>query len=93
MVSTLDIFSRQHIGDSLFFSNKHLTFGNNLHEMSFCFLGKNTKMFKLSAETKINIQRFEIFFLFFPENKKPVFLGGQYQLVIVCGISPESEKG
>ena len=73
MVSTLDIFSRQHIGDSVFFSNKHLTFGDNLHEMSFCFLGKNTKMFKLSAETKFNIQRFEIFFLIFPRKQKPVF--------------------
>ena len=92
MVSTLDIFSRQHIGDSVFFSNKHLTFGDNLHEMSFCFLGKNTKMFKLSAETKFNIQRFEIFFLIFPRKQKPVFLG-QYQLVIACEISPESEKG
>ena len=76
MVSTLDIFSRQHIGDILFFSNKHLTFGDNLHEMLFCSLGKNTKMFKLSAETKFNIQRFEIFFLFFPENKNLFFLGG-----------------
>ena len=26
-------------------------------------------MFRLSAETKFNIQHFEIFFLFFPENK------------------------
>ena len=31
-------------------------------------------MFKLSAETKFNIQRFEIFFLFFPENKNLLFL-------------------
>ena len=59
--------------------------------VKFCFLGKNTKMFKLSAETKFNIQHFEIFFLFFPENKN-LFFGGQYQLVIACGISPESEK-
>ena len=59
MVSTLDIFSRQHIGDSLFFSNKHLTFGDNLHEMSnsvlkyfsyfsqktkTCFLGDNINL-------------------------------------------------
>ena len=73
MVSTLDIFSRQHIGDSLFFSNKHLTFGDNLHEMSNSVLGKNTKMFKLSAETKFNIQHFEIFFLFFPQNKNLLF--------------------
>ena len=59
-------------------------------------------MFKLSAETKFNIQHFEIFFLFFPENKNLFFFGGgggggagpgQYQLVIACGISPESEKG
>ena len=49
------------------------------------------KMFKLSAETKFNIQHFEIFFLFFPENKNLLF-GGQYQLVLACGISPESEK-
>ena len=34
-------------------------------------------MFKLSAETKFNIQHFEIFFLFFPENKN-LFFGGQY---------------
>ena len=74
MVSTLDIFSRQHIRDSLFFSNKHLIFGDNLHEMSNSVsLGKNTKMFKLSAETKFNIQHFEIFFLFFPENKNLFF--------------------
>ena len=56
-------------------------------------------MFKLSAETKFNIQHFEIFFLFFPENKNLFFWGGggrgggQYQLVMACGISPESEKG
>ena len=68
-------------------------------------------MLKLSAETKFNIQHFEIFFLFFPENKNMFFcfffvfffLGGggvgwgggsgQYQLVIACGISPESGKG
>ena len=43
--------------------------------VKFCFLGKNTKMFKLSAETKFNIQHFEIFFLFFPENKNLFFLG------------------
>ena len=49
-------------------------------------------MFKLSAETKFNRQHFEIFFLFFPENKN-LFFGGQYQLAIACGISPESEKG
>ena len=30
-------------------------------------------MFKLSAETKFNIQHFEIFFLFFPENKNLFF--------------------
>ena len=36
---------------------------------------RNTKMFKLSAETKFNIQHFEIFFLFFPENKNLFFLG------------------
>ena len=46
----------------------------------------------MSAETKFNIQHFEIFFLFFPE-KKNLFLGGKYQLVIPCGISIESEKG
>ena len=74
MVSTLDIFSRQHIGDNLFFSNKNLTFGDNLHDMSNSgFQEKNTKMFKLSAETKFNIQHFEIFFLFFPENKNLLF--------------------
>ena len=73
-------------------------------------------MLKLSAETKFNIQHFEIFFLFFPENKNMFFCflffflfffflgggggwgvgwggGGQYQLVIACGISPESGKG
>ena len=33
-------------------------------------------MFKLSAETKFNIQHFEIFFLFFPENKNLFFWGG-----------------
>ena len=34
-------------------------------------------MFKLSAEQKFNIQHFEIFFLFFPENKNLFFwLGG-----------------
>ena len=56
-------------------------------------------MFKMSAETKFNIQHFEIFFLFFPENKNLFFFfggggggGGEYQLVIACGISPESEK-
>ena len=32
-------------------------------------------MFKMSAETKFNIH-FEIFFLFFPENKNPFFGGG-----------------
>ena len=57
------------------------------------FSRKNTKMFKMSAETKFNIQPFEIFFLFFPENKKKTVFGGKYQLVIACGISPESEKG
>ena len=40
------------------------------------FLGKNMKMFKLSAETKFNIQHFEIFFLFFPENKNLFFWEG-----------------
>ena len=30
-------------------------------------------MFKMSAETKFNIQHFEIFFLFFPENKNLLF--------------------
>ena len=30
-------------------------------------------MFKLSAETKFNIRHFEIFFLFFPENKNLLF--------------------
>ena len=55
------------------------------------FSRENMKMF---AETKFIIQQFEIFFLFFPENKKKMFfLGGKYQLVIACGISPESEKG
>ena len=33
-------------------------------------------MFKLSAETKFNIQHFEIFFLFFPENKNLFFFWG-----------------
>ena len=33
-------------------------------------------MFKLSAEKKFNIQHFEIFFLFFPENKNLFFWGG-----------------
>ena len=46
----------------------------------------------MSAETKFNIQHFEIFFLFFPENKN-LFFGGGYQLVIARGISIESEKG
>ena len=50
-------------------------------------------MFKLSAETKFNIQHFEIFILFFPENKNLFFWGGQYQLAVAYGISPESEKG
>ena len=54
------------------------------------FSRENMKMF---AETKFIIQQFEIFFLFFPENKKNSFFGGKYQLVIACGISPESEKG
>ena len=39
------------------------------------FSRKNTKMFKLSAETKFNIKHFEIFFLFFPENKNLFFFG------------------
>ena len=83
------------------------------------FLGKNMKMFKLSAETKFNIQHFEIFFLFSQKTKTCFFFfffffffllffffffffflggggggaaGGRYQLVIACGISPESEK-
>ena len=34
MVSTLGIFSRQHIGDMFIFFNKHMTFGDSLHEMS-----------------------------------------------------------
>ena len=55
------------------------------------FSRKNTKMFKMSAEAKFNIQHFEIFFLFLPRKQKPVF-GEKYQLVIACGISPESEK-
>ena len=61
------------------------------------FSRENMKMF---AETKFIIQQFEIFFLLFPENKKHCFFGGffwagggEYQLVIACGISPESEKG
>ena len=93
MVSTLDFFSRQHIGDSLFFSNKHLTFGDNLHEMSnsLCFLGKNTKMFKLSAETKINIQHFEIFFLFFPENKN-LFFGDNINLSSPAELAQRVKK-
>ena len=37
------------------------------------FSRKNTKMFKMSAETKFNIQHFEIFFLFLPRKQKPVF--------------------
>ena len=37
-------------------------------------------MFKLSAETKFNIQRFEIFFLFFPENKNLFFWGDNINL-------------
>ena len=59
------------------------------------FSRENMKMF---AETKFIIQQFEIFFLFFQENKKKkklffFFFVGKYQLVIACGISPESEKG
>ena len=87
MVSTLDIFSRQHIGDSLFFSNKHLTFGDNLHEMSFCFLGKNTK------NTKFNIQRFDFFFLFFsPENKNLFFWGDNINLLSPAELAQRVKK-
>ena len=49
------------------------------------FSGKNTKMFKMSAETKFNIQHFEIFFLFFPENKN-LFFGGKYQLELALRV-------
>ena len=56
------------------------------------FSMKNMKMFKMSAETKFNIQHFEIFFLFFPRKQHSVFWG-KYQIAIACGISPESEKG
>ena len=47
---------------------------------------------KMSAETKFNIQHFEIPFLIFPRKQKSVFWG-QFQLVIASGISPEIEKG
>ena len=47
----------------------------------------------MSTETKFNIQHFEIFFLIFPKKQQPAFFLGKYQLVIACGISPESEKG
>ena len=38
------------------------------------FSRENMKMF---AETKFIIQQFEIFFLFFPENKKKMFFFGK----------------
>ena len=38
------------------------------------FSRENMKMF---AETKFIIQQFEIFFLFFPENKKKMFFWGE----------------
>ena len=39
------------------------------------FSRKSTKMFKMSAETKFNIQHFEIFFSYFCPEKKNCFGG------------------
>ena len=38
-----------------------------------CQILFSRKNMKMSAETKFNIQHFEIFFLFFPENKSLFF--------------------
>ena len=65
-----DIFSRQHIDDTFIFSNKHLTFGDNLHEMSnsvFQEKYENVSICLLKQKSTYNILKY--FFLFFPENK------------------------
>ena len=48
-------------------------------------------MFKLSAETKFNIQHFEIFFLFFPENKN-LFFGDNINLPSPAELAQRVKK-
>ena len=85
----------------LFFPESNLKFWDNLHEMSNPVSLEKKKIFQnvcwklmlSTLGTKFNIRHFEIFFIFFPENSK-LFLWEKYhQFVIICGISPESDKG
>ena len=55
------------------------------------FSRKNTKMFKMSAETKFNIQHFEIFLLFFPENKN-LFFEGKFNLSMPAELAQRVKK-
>ena len=49
------------------------------------------KMFKF-AETKFNIQHFEIFFLFFPENKNLFCLGDNINLSSPAELAQRVKK-
>ena len=53
------------------------------------FSRSNTKMFKMSAETKFNIQHFEIFF---PRKQKPVFLGENINLSSPAELAQRVKK-
>ena len=48
-------------------------------------------MFKLSAETKFNIQHFEIIFLFFPENKN-LFFGDNINMSLPAELAQRVKK-
>ena len=56
------------------------------------FSRKNTKMFKMSAETKFNMQHFEIVFLSFPENNN-LFFWGNIKLPSPAELVQRVKKG
>ena len=56
------------------------------------FSRKNAKMFKMSAETKFNMQHFEIVFLFLPRKQKPV-LGENINLSSPAELAQRVKKG
>ena len=69
IVSTLDVFSRQYIDECLFFPINIWHLETICMACQILFSRKSMKMFKMSAETKFNIQHFEIFFLFSQKTK------------------------
>ena len=72
MVSTLDIFSRQHIGDSLFFSNKHLE--TICMKCQILFSREKYENVQIVCWNKIQHTTFWNSFLIFPRKQKPVFV-------------------